>query len=57
MSGLVAGDLLQVAVEGRVKAGRRELFLGEVGQTLAVELVLEVLQGQGVVEDVGWIVR
>lgn len=57
MSGLVAGDLLQVAVEGRVKTGGCELFLGEVGQTLAVELVLEVLQGQGVVEDVGWIVR
>jgi len=48
---LVLGDGLQVVVEGGVEAGGGELLLGVVGQTLAVELVLEVLQGERIVED------
>jgi len=48
---LVLGDGLQVVVEGGVEAGGGELLLGVVGQTLAVELVLEVLQGECIVED------
>lgn len=48
---LVLGDGLQVVVEGGVEAGGGELLLGVVGQTLAVELVLKVLQGEGIVED------
>lgn len=51
MGRLVLGDHLQVVVEGRVEAGGCELRLGVVGQTVAVELVLEVLQGEGIVED------
>ena len=51
MRRLVLGDGLQVAVEGGVEAGSGELGLGVVGQTFAVELVLEVLQGESVVQD------
>lgn len=48
---LVVGDLPQVVVEGVGEAGGHELGLRVVGQALAVELVLEVLEGQRVVED------
>lgn len=40
---LVLGDGLQIVVEGGVKPGGGKLRLGVVGQTITVELVLEVL--------------
>ena len=43
VSGLVGGDLLQVAVEGVVKASSSEVRLGEVGETFTIKLVLKVL--------------
>ena len=52
VGGLVAGDGHQVLVEGVGEPGGDKVGLGVVGQTLAVELVLEVLQGQSIVEDV-----
>ena len=53
MGRFVGGDLLQVGVEGGVEAGGGEGGFGEVGETGAVEGVFEVLEGEGVVEDVG----
>jgi len=47
---LIGGDLQQVAVELLVESGRSELRLGVVLQTLAVEGVLEMFQGQSIVE-------
>ena len=58
MSGLVTGDFFEVGVEGGVEAGVCEIGLGEVTDTRFVEVVFEVLEGEGVVEDVavgdGW---
>jgi hypothetical protein len=51
---LIAADGLDALVGGRVVAGGDEVCLGEVGETLLVEVVLEVLEGQGVVEDGSW---
>lgn len=49
---LVRGDLLEVLVEKRVLgAGLLEILRGELLNTSGVESVLEVLEGQGVVED------
>lgn len=53
MGSLVRGDLLEIAVEGRVVTGCCEVRLGEVGEGFPVELVLEMLEGQRVVENVG----
>ena len=47
---LVGGDLLEVGVEGCVESDGGKVGLGVVGETLAVEGVLEVLQRQGIVE-------
>lgn len=44
-------DLLEVLVEWIRKASSDKLGLGIVGETLLVEFTLEVLQGQGIVED------
>lgn len=44
-------DLLEVLVEWIRKASSDKLGLGIVGKTLLVEFALEVLQGQGIVED------
>jgi hypothetical protein len=52
VSGLIERNLLQVVVEGRVKAGSSELCLGEVGKTFTVELVLKVLEGESILEDI-----
>lgn len=58
MRGLVQGDFLEVGVEGGVEAGVCEVRFGEVVDTRFVEVVFEVLEGEGVVEDVavgdGW---
>ena len=58
MRHLIEGDFLEVGVEGGVETGGREVGFGKVGQTGLVEGVFEVLEGEGVVEDVsvrnGW---
>lgn len=54
MSSLVRRNLLQVCVKGCVETNGSELLLGEVCQTLTVELVLEMLQSESVVEDISW---
>lgn len=51
VGGLILGNALDVVVDGRVGTSSGEVSLGEVGKTSAVESVLEVLEGQGVVED------
>ena len=55
MAGLIGSNLLQVLVEGVGEAGSDELGLGVVLETLAVEGVLEVLEGERVVEDDTWV--
>lgn len=50
---LIDGDLLEVGVECAVESGRGELLLGVVGEALTVEGILEMLQGQGIVELMG----
>ena len=52
VGGLVRGDLLEVGVEVGIEPGSGEVGLGVVGKTLTVEFVLEVLQGQSIVEDI-----
>ena len=53
MCGLVGGDFLEVGVEGGVEAGGCEVGFGEVLETCLVEVVFEMLESEGVVEDVG----
>ena len=53
MSRFVRGDFLEVAVESGIEAGVCKVGLGEVLETLSVEVVFKVLQGEGIVEDVG----
>ena len=53
MGRLVRGDFLEVGVEGGVEAGGLEVGLGEIFEAVAVEGVFKVLEGEGVVEDVG----
>lgn len=57
MGGLVARNLLQVLVEGGREAGFGEGGSAVVGESLAVEGVFEVLEGEGVVEDVDCLVE
>lgn len=47
---LINGNLLEIGVEGAVESGSGELLLGVVGEALTVEGILEMLQGQGIVE-------
>lgn len=51
LGGFVAGDVFQVVVEGVRECCFDVVSLGVVGETFAVELVLEVLEGESVVED------
>ena len=51
---LVQGGLLDVVVEGLVEASCLEIGEREVLEAFTVKLVLELLKGQSVVEDVGW---
>ena len=53
MGGFVRRDGFEVAVEGGVEARVGEVGLGEVGEAGSVEGVFEVLEGEGIVEDVG----
>jgi hypothetical protein len=48
---LVGTDGRDAGADIRAKAGSLEVSLGEVGETLHVEVVLKVLEGQGIVED------
>ena len=52
MSLLIAGNHLQVAVGSLVQARIDEVLLSVVLHTLRIEGGLEVLQGQGVLEDI-----
>lgn len=47
----VGVDLLEIVVEWIRIAGSDELGLGEVGKAFLIELALQILQGQGIVED------
>ena len=51
---LVTTNTLDVLVEGRVEASSGEVGLGELVKGLAVEGILEVLEGQSVVEDISY---
>ena len=53
MGGFIVGNLLKVLIDGVRETSCDEVGLGIVGETFTVELVLEVLEGEGVVEDVG----
>lgn len=53
VSRLVRRDLFQVVVERRVKAGFGEVVLRVVRQTVSVELIFQVFQRQGIVQDIG----
>lgn len=52
MNLLILGNDLDVVVNIGGETGLGEVVRGEVGKTITVELVLEVLEGQGVVKDV-----
>ncbi len=52
VDGLVLGDDLDAVVDIRGETGPLEVINSEVGKTITVKFVLEVLKGQGVVEDV-----
>lgn len=52
MSRLVTRDLLQVGVESGIISRSRELGFGEVGKTLTIEFVFQMLKSQRVVENV-----
>lgn len=54
VSSLVAGNLLQVGVKSGIISSSSEVGGGEVGETLAVELILEMLKSQGIVEYISW---
>jgi hypothetical protein len=53
VSSLVGSNGLEVAVDSGVEASGGEVLLAELGKTLAVEGVLEVLKSQSILEDVG----
>lgn len=52
MVGLILADLLEVLVEGGVVSSIRKVTLRELGEALTVEVVFEVLESQGIVENV-----
>ena len=52
MSSLVARDLHQVCIEGCVVASCSELRLCKIGKTFTVELVLKMLEGKSIVENI-----
>ena len=51
MGSLVVRNLTQVLVERVCETSGDEVGLGVVRQTFTVELVLEVIEGESVVED------
>lgn len=50
---LIRSNLLQVGVERIFEPGSQEISMGVVLETLLVEGGLEVLERQGIVEDIG----
>lgn len=50
---LVRSDHLQVGVEWILEASVQEIFVGVVLEALLIEGGLKVLEGQGIVEDIG----
>lgn len=53
MRGFVAGNGLDVVVHGRVEAGILKVGLAVLGETVTVKGVLEMLQSQGILKNVG----
>jgi len=51
MSLFIFGDGLEVGVEWISEPGVDEILLSVVAESLSVELVLEVLKGERIVED------
>lgn len=49
---LILANLLEIGVEGRVVAGTGKVLLRELRKTTTIEVVLEMLKGQGIVEDI-----
>lgn len=54
---LILGNFLQVGIEGILESSLHEVGLGVVLETLLVESSLEVLESQGIVQNVGWVKR
>lgn len=52
----IGSDTLEVAVDGTVEAGVGKVLLAVLRETLTVEGVLEVLQSQSILKDIGWTV-
>ena len=52
VGGFIAGNFLKVLIKRVRETSCDEVGLGIVGETFTVEFVLEVLEGEGVVEDV-----
>jgi hypothetical protein len=50
---LIRRDPLNIGIDSRVEAGGGKVRLGEIGQSFAVEPVLEMLQCESIVENVG----
>ena len=50
---LIRADLLDIRIGSVLDTGLREVFLSIVLETLFVETGFQVLQGQGIVENVG----
>lgn len=55
VGGLIVGDLLEVGIEGGVKSSFGKVCLGVVGETFAVEFVLEVLESESIVQDANYV--
>lgn len=51
MGHLIVGDFLEVVVEQSFEAGLLKVFLAEHRESLLVEVVLEMFQSEGIVED------
>lgn len=54
MGSLIASNALEVVVDLGVKTGVLEVLLVVLGKTIAVEGVLEVLQSQSILKNVGY---
>jgi hypothetical protein len=53
MGGLICRDFLQVLIKRVGKARRQEIVTGVIGEAGAVKSIFKVLQGEGIVENVG----
>lgn len=57
MRRLISAHFLQILVEGVWESGGEEVGVGVVCKSGAVKGVFKVLEGEGVVEDVGFVGR